>query len=71
MTHADQVAHAELLERQIVAATKAERLALKPDFCAAIAGLEAEGLPVPSRMRRLEQSLIDEAIEAQFDNMPI
>ena len=36
-----------------------------------IASAEAQGAPVPSVLRCLNEELMIEAIEAQFENMPV
>lgn len=36
-----------------------------------IAHLRAEGQAVPPRVKQLHQTLLSEAIEAEFDNMPV
>ena len=62
---------AEFLEHKIEGANTSTRLALQPEFSRVLERLKAEGGPVPLRLRRLEASLCDEAIEARFDNMPV
>lgn len=63
--------HALELEKQIEAASQKERLALLPAFDRVIATLTAHGETVPGRLRRLNSTLKEEAIEDLFDNMPI
>ncbi|WP_425046221.1 hypothetical protein [Primorskyibacter sp. S87] len=62
---------AKHLEAKIEAANTDSRLKLQPEFSALIARMLSEGEAVPVRMRRLEASLSDEAVEARFDNMPV
>ncbi|WP_298975452.1 hypothetical protein [uncultured Roseobacter sp.] len=59
------------LEKQIEDACQKERLALQPQFDRVIATLKARGETVPARMRRLNTTLKEEAIEDLFDNMPV
>lgn len=71
MTTQDLLSAAEKLEHRIAAADEAERLALQPEFSKVLERLEAEGQQVPAHLRRLDAALIDEAVEARFDNMPV
>ncbi|GAW33734.1 hypothetical protein RA2_00777 [Roseovarius sp. A-2] len=43
----------------------------EPQLRRAIAHLRAEGQAVPPRVKQLHQTLLSEAIEAEFDNMPV
>lgn len=43
----------------------------EPHLRRVIAHLRAEGQAVPTRVKQLHQALLSEAIEAEFDNMPI
>ena len=49
----------------------AHRHRLQPEYHAILKQMAAEGVPVPPRLQDLDMRLIDEAVEAQFDNMPI
>ena len=49
----------------------ATRIAMQPQLQTILNRLEADGIVVPGRLKRLNATLIDEAIEARFDNMPI
>ncbi len=62
---------AENLELKIAGAEAATRLALQPQFSKVLGKIAAEGEPIPTRMRQLDAALVEEAIEAQFDNMPV
>ncbi len=62
---------AENLEQKIAVAGAETRLALQPQFSRVLDRMAAGGERVPVRMRRLDAALVDEAIEAQFDNMPV
>lgn len=62
---------ADKLEQQINSSDTKGRLALQPELSRVLELLQAEGGQVPLRLRRLDASLCDEAIEARFDNFPI
>lgn len=62
---------AENLEERISSAQAETRIALQPQFSSVLGMMAAEGAQVPVRMRRLDAALVDEAIEARFDNMPV
>lgn len=63
--------HAENLESRIARTDYPERLRYQPEFSKVLARLRAEGARVPARLSNLNENLTDEAIEAQFDNMPV
>lgn len=58
-------------QRNFLQCSEAQRYRLQSDLAQLIQGLEAQGLPVPARARQLNTELYAEAIEAQFDNVPI
>ncbi len=62
---------AENLEEQISRAKAETRIALQPQFSTVLELMAAEGAQVPVRMRQLDAALVEEVIEARFDNMPI
>lgn len=62
---------AELLEKRISGANGATRLQLQPEFTRILDKLRAQGGDVPDRLKELDSVLVDEAIEARFDNMPL
>lgn len=62
---------AENLEEQIARAKAETRIALQPQFSSVLGMIAAEGAQVPGRLRRLNAVLVEEAIEARFDNMPV
>lgn len=62
---------ASQLEAQIENASEKERLALQPQVDRVIATLKAKGQSVPCRLKRINDTLKDEAIEDMFDNMPV
>ena len=43
----------------------------EPRLRRAIDHLRAEGQKIPPRIKQLHQTLLSEAIEAEFDNMPV
>jgi hypothetical protein len=59
------------LEEQVKAARGQERLRFKPQIQAVIRQLKRDGTRVPSRLRNLNEALIQEEIEAKFDNLPL
>ncbi|WP_050930328.1 hypothetical protein [Aestuariivita boseongensis] len=63
--------HAESLEAEIARANASTRLSLQPRLQKFLTHLEADGVRVPSRLKKLNSELIEEAIEARFDNMPV
>jgi len=71
MTAQDLNEAIENLEQRIAGASCAERLKLQPEFSKILARMKIEGQTVPKRLRRLDAALCEEAVEAQFDNMPV
>lgn len=59
------------LEQQAIKASPKERLKLQPQLDHAITLLATRGHAVPSRLRCLNNTLKDEAIEDMFDNLPV
>ena len=59
------------LHDAILAAGQEEREALRPQLCEMIAEMQKNGEPVPPQIRCLQDELTNDAIEAQFDNMPL
>lgn len=62
---------AESLEQRIAGENCAGRLKLQSELSQLMARMQAQGQVVPVRLRRLDATLCDEAVEAQFDNMPV
>ncbi|MFQ6551843.1 hypothetical protein AAD018_005780 [Aestuariibius insulae] len=58
----------DLLER---IEESSDRTSLQPRLHRVIIEMDQKRMAVPIRARRLNASLRDEAIEAQFDNMPV
>ena len=67
----DMYFRAESLESEIASAGADKRLQLQPKLQHVLSRLEADGARVPRRLKQLNAALIDEAIEARFDNMPV
>lgn len=59
------------LHRQILDLKEGERYRLQPRLAGLLGQMRNAGEPVPAEMQRLNETLLDEAIEAQFDNMPV
>ncbi|WP_297769765.1 hypothetical protein [uncultured Roseovarius sp.] len=47
------------------------RYHFEPELRQLIELMRAEGVAVPDKTKRLHETLLCEAIEAQFDNMPV
>ena len=69
MTHHD--ADLDRLEALIGAAAPETRHRHEPQLRRAIARMHEEGHAVPARVKALHTTLLSEAIEAEFDNMPV
>lgn len=52
-------------------ADPAGRYVHRPAFHALLSEMEAAGMAVPERLYDLDQQLIEEGEEANFDNMPV
>lgn len=59
------------LHRQILDLGSAERYRLQPRLAGMLGQMRQAGVRIPPEMTRLNDELLDEAIEAQFDNMPV
>lgn len=59
------------LHRQILNLEEAERYRLQPRLAGLLGQMRQAGEPVPKDLVCLNELLLDEAIEAQFDNMPV
>ncbi len=62
---------ADQLEKRLRQASSAQRLKLQPEFGRLLQDIEKSGSRIPSRLQRLHEQLLDEVIEARFDNLPI
>lgn len=65
------LSEAEGLERRIEGADLRTRLELQPALSAVIARMRVSGTTIPRRLSSLDAALVDEAIEARFDNVPV
>lgn len=61
----------EDLVKRIAKANEAGRIALQPQLAEVLRLMEVDGERVPARLRALDEELTSEAIEAQFDNVPL
>lgn len=69
---AQEIIHeVEMLERRLDGACLDTRLQMQPTVSKMVERMRAQGMQVPSRLRRLDASLCEDAIEARFDNMPV
>lgn len=59
------------LHDRILAADADARLQLQPRLADLIDRMDAAGEPVPAGIRDLCEQLTNDAIEAQFDNVPV
>ena len=69
MTNLD--AELDRLQTLISAAAPETRYRHEPQVRRVIARLNDRGEVVPARIKHLHQVLLSEAIEAEFDNMPV
>lgn len=56
---------------RIVDTDEGRRYLFQPQLSEMIERMETAGQPVPARIRDLHEDLTADAIEAQFDNMPV
>lgn len=61
----------ERLHERILAADADTRYLFQPRLGELIDTLDGQGIQVPAGIRALNDELLAEAIEAQFDNMPV
>lgn len=71
MTDPDLLKTARNVERQISQAQGAQRLALQPQLSGILERMKLSGQTVPVNLCDLDATLRNEAIESQFDNMPV
>ncbi|NOD35090.1 MULTISPECIES: hypothetical protein [unclassified Ruegeria] len=71
MTATNLYSEAEQLEQKLEGACLDTRLALQPSVSKVVDRMRQQGMHVPSRLRRLDAALCEDAMEAQFDNLPI
>ncbi|WP_306113628.1 MULTISPECIES: hypothetical protein [unclassified Roseovarius] len=61
----------DLLIHKIKQESPSARFRLQPQLGRLIVEMEAQGSKVQRRTKLLNEELLNEAIEAQFDNMPV
>ncbi|WP_299986775.1 hypothetical protein [uncultured Ruegeria sp.] len=71
MTAQDLFTEAERLEQKLHDASPETRLALQPSVSMVLNKMRAQRVQIPSRLRRLDAALCEEALEARFDNIPV
>ncbi|MDC0660264.1 MULTISPECIES: hypothetical protein [unclassified Leisingera] len=71
MTREDLLSTVESLETRIRKESGAARLAMRPEFIRLLDYMRKTGAEVPGRLRRLEATLCEEAVEDMFDNVPV
>ncbi len=71
MTAQDLFTEAERLEQKLNGAGLETRLELQPHVSMVLDKMRAQGVQIPSRLRRLDAALCEDVLEARFDNMPI
>lgn len=59
------------LEAGIASANSAQFLDLQPKLHGLLTDLAKQGYLIPARLRDLDHNLEDDAVEAQFDNLPL
>ena len=62
---------ADALEQKIATATATQRLQMQPQLGRMLDTMRRAGTPIPVRLRNLHDQLVEEAIEARFDNLPL
>lgn len=71
MTDAVLLQNAQHLEKQIRTASGPARDRLVDEFFRSLTRLRASGSAIPGALRRVKAKLEEEAVEDQFDNMPV
>ncbi|WP_171100194.1 MULTISPECIES: hypothetical protein [unclassified Ruegeria] len=71
MNEHDLYSEAEQLEHKLEGACLDTRLELQPSVSRVLDRMRAQGMHIPSRLRRLDAALCEDAVEARFDNMPV
>lgn len=71
MTVAKDIENAEEIALRIAQTTGAQRYELHEDLHRSLSRIRLNGGKVPAKLRRLDLDLVDEALEASFDNMPV
>jgi len=68
---ADLTARCLELKTEILDADPDKRLGYEPELAGLINAMKAHDIPVPAEVRDLHEELVNENIEAQFNNMPV
>lgn len=71
MTTSELMTYAAQLEQQILSASDTGRLSFQPKLRAVMRDIRNSGAEIPSRLRRLDVLLEEQAAEQMFDNMPV
>lgn len=71
MSTSELMTYAAQLEQQILAAPDVNRLSYQPKLRAVLRDIRQSGVEIPSRLRRLDVMLKEQAAEQMFDNMPV
>lgn len=71
MTDQELFQEVERLERRVQGACLDTRLEVQPQFSRIMDRIRERGVRLPSRLRRLDAALCEDAAEAYFDNMPV
>ncbi|WP_163025759.1 hypothetical protein [Chachezhania antarctica] len=71
MTETDLAHRARDLELRIASAGNSGRMSYQREFCSVLQKMRAAGMVVPSRLKTLEEALLNERCEADFDNLPV
>lgn len=67
----DLEVQATRLMDEVEHASHAERIRLQPQFDRVITTMAMRGQTVPCRLRHMNNTLRDEALDDMFDNMPV
>lgn len=62
---------ADTLVQEITNGNASQRLQLQPKLTQMVDDIQKSGVPVPPQLRNLSEQLLEEAIEARFDNLPV
>ncbi len=63
--------HVSEIIAQTEHASEAERILLQPKVDQLVTSLALQGHPVPCKLRHINNTLKDEALDEMFDNMPV
>lgn len=69
--HTKILSQAEELAETIAGADAQARLKMQGQFERVLHDLKVSGHTVPAKLRRLNDQLIQETVEARFDNLPV